>query len=87
MPRPRNANDPRYIAMVDRVYAEMTISPQRRAATGWARLSVSQGPASARSSLMFPPTVVRFDGVVADEPFKGKADLPDIAESAADGSR
>src|SRR6201984_3772929 len=24
MPRPRNANDPRYIAMVDRVYAEMT---------------------------------------------------------------
>src|SRR3954464_7676480 len=81
MPRPRNANDPRYIAMVDRVYAEMTTRRNGEQRPGG---RVERFPGTGIGTILSHVSSNLLSGLmeaVAEDPFKGKADLPDIAET------
>src|SRR6201994_1153814 len=81
MPRPRNANDPRYIAMVDRVYAGMTTRRNGEHGPGG---RVERFPGPGIGTILTHVSSNLLSGLmeaVAEEPFKGKADLPDIAET------
>src|SRR6201996_2280072 len=81
MPRPRNANDPRYIAMVDRVYSEMTTRRNGEQRPGG---RVERFPGTGIGTILTHVSSNLLSGLmeaVAEDPFKGKADLPDIAET------
>jgi NitT/TauT family transport system ATP-binding protein len=80
LPKPRHALDARYIALVDRVYAEMTARP-----TGERHGSRAERfPGTGIGTILTHVSSNLLAGLmeaVADEPFRGKADLPDIAET------
>jgi len=81
MPRPRNANDPRYIALVDRVYAEMTTRRNGEQRPGG---RVERFPGTGIGTILTHVSSNLLSGLmeaVAEEPYRGKADLPDIAEN------
>src|SRR3954464_13261378 len=81
MPRPRNANDPRYIALVDRVYAEMTTRRNGEQRPGG---RVERFPGTGIGPILTHVSSNLLSGLmeaVAEEPFRGKADLPDIGEN------
>src|SRR6201995_3727551 len=81
LPQPRKRLDPLFRELVDRIYVEMTARP-------------TSSPTAVNSKERFPglgigTTLPRVSSnllsglmeSVAEEPFKGKADLPDIAET------
>src|SRR5712675_2777535 len=81
MPRPRNALDPRYIALVDRVYAEMTT---RRGGEQRPGGRVERFPGTGIGTILTHVSSNLLAGLmeaVSDDPYHGKADLPDIAET------
>src|SRR6202012_3215514 len=81
MPRPRNANDPRYIAMVDRVYAEMTTRRNGEQRPGG---RVERFPGTGIGTILTHVSSNLLAGLmeaVSDDPFRGKGDLPEIAET------
>jgi NitT/TauT family transport system ATP-binding protein len=81
LPKPRHALDPRYIALVDRVYAEMTA---RRGAEQKHTGRVERFPGTGIGTILTHVSSNLLAGLmeaVSDEPFRGKADLPDIAET------
>jgi len=82
LPKPRHALDPRYIALVDRVYAEMTARPAGEQRPGAAR--VERFPGTGIGTILTHVSSNLLSGLmeaVSDEPFRGKADLPEIAEA------
>jgi NitT/TauT family transport system ATP-binding protein len=80
LPKPRNVLDPRYIALVDRVYAEMTARRgEQRAGSRLERF-----PGTGIGTVLTHVSSNLLAGLMealSDEPFHGKADLPDIAET------
>src|ERR1700738_168821 len=81
LPRPRNALDPRYIALVDRVYAEMTtrrVGEQRTGGRG------ERFPGTGIGTILTHVSSNLLAGLMealSDDPYRGKADLPDIAQT------
>ncbi|MET3134373.1 NitT/TauT family transport system ATP-binding protein [Oxalobacteraceae bacterium GrIS 1.11] len=77
-PRPRNADSPEVRALIDEVYGLMTMRPVPVAVVGAAP--------SARPDFRLPETdVSHIEAVLellADAPFSGRADLPQLAEEA-----
>ncbi len=77
LPQPRNRNDPSFAALVERIYVEMTLrrhahrkrKPDRCLAKGSAR-TLPRVSSNLLSGLM---------ETLAEEPFNGKADLPEMA--------
>jgi NitT/TauT family transport system ATP-binding protein len=81
LPRPRNALDPRYIALVDKVYAEMTT---RRGGEQRPGGRVERFPGTGIGTILTHVSSNLLSGLIealSDEPYRGKADLPDIAET------
>jgi NitT/TauT family transport system ATP-binding protein len=81
LPRPRNALDPRYIALVDKVYAEMTT---RRGGEQRPGGRVERFPGTGIGTILTHVSSNLLSGLMealSDEPYRGKADLPDIAET------
>ncbi|HJU49613.1 MAG TPA: nitrate/sulfonate/bicarbonate ABC transporter ATP-binding protein [Pseudogulbenkiania sp.] len=78
LPRPRDVDSPEVRALIDEVYGLMTMRPVQEAAAG--------APAPAHLGYRLPETdVSRIEGVLellADAPFDGHADLPQLAEEA-----
>lgn len=76
--RPRHADAPEVRALVDEVYGMMTMRPVEEAAPGV--------PHPAHLGFRLPDTdVSRIEGVLdllAEAPFNGRADLPQLAEEA-----
>jgi NitT/TauT family transport system ATP-binding protein len=82
LPKPRHALDPRYIALVDKVYAEMTA--RRGTADQKHGGRVERFPGTGIGTILTHVSSNLLSGLmeaVNDEPFRGKADLPDIAET------
>ncbi len=81
LPKPRHALDPRYIALVDRVYSEMTA---RRGAETRPGSRVERFPGTGLGTILTHVSSNLLAGLmeaVSDEPFRGKADLPEIGEA------
>src|SRR6266567_8314620 len=81
LPRPRNALDPRYIALVDKVYAEMTT---RRGGEQRPGGRVERFPGTGIGTILTHVSSNLLAGLMealSDDPYRGKADLPDIAET------
>ena len=80
LPKPRHALDPRYIALVDRVYAEMTTRRSNEQRPGG---RVERFPGTGIGTILTHVSSNLLAGLmeaVSDEPYRGKADLPDIAQ-------
>jgi NitT/TauT family transport system ATP-binding protein len=77
LPRPRNADSPEVRALIDEVYGLMTMRPAPAITTGVPVVTLDY---------RLPDTDVnRIEGVldlVANAPFNGRADLPQLAEEA-----
>ncbi|HEY6482699.1 MAG TPA: nitrate/sulfonate/bicarbonate ABC transporter ATP-binding protein [Steroidobacteraceae bacterium] len=81
LPKPRHALDPRYIALVDRVYAEMTTRPSGEVRHG---TRVERFPGTGLGTILTHVSSNLLSGLMealSDEPFRGKADLPEIAQA------
>jgi NitT/TauT family transport system ATP-binding protein len=81
LPKPRRPLDPRYIALVDRVYAEMMTRPSGEQKPGG---RVERFPGTGIGTILTHVSSNLLAGLmeaVMDEPFRGKADLPAIAEA------
>ncbi len=81
LPKPRRVLDPRYIALVDRVYAEMTV---RRGGDLRPGSRVERFPGTGIGTILTHVSSNLLAGLMealSDEPFRGKADLPEIAET------
>ncbi|WP_367848477.1 AAA-associated domain-containing protein [Rhodoferax sp. WC2427] len=78
LPRPRDADAVEVRALIDEVYALMTQRPAQEATAG--------EPVTAHLGYRLPPTdVSHIEGVLellADAPFDGHADLPQLAEES-----
>ncbi|HDS1680214.1 TPA: nitrate/sulfonate/bicarbonate ABC transporter ATP-binding protein [Pseudomonas putida] len=76
LPRPRNADSAEVRALVDEVYALMTLRPEAIAAAG--------APPAVELGYRLPDAdIARMESVlelIAGEPFNGEADLPHLAE-------
>lgn len=79
LPRPRNVDSPDVRALIDEVYGLMTLRPVQEPVTGAA-------PSITHPGYRLPDTdVTRIEGVLdllADTPFNGRADLPQLAEES-----
>jgi NitT/TauT family transport system ATP-binding protein len=75
--KPRDRNDPAFLALVDRIYVEMTTRRAERLA------QKTEGPPRATTATLLPRISVNLlSGLieaVAAAPYNGKADLPAIA--------
>src|SRR5579871_6268612 len=81
LPKPRRVLDPRYIALVDRVYAEMTTRPAGEQRPGARH---ERFPGTGIGTVLTHVSSNLLSGLMealAEEPFRGKADLPEIAET------
>ncbi len=78
LPRPRNVDSAEVRALIDEVYGLMTMRPVQEVAAGV--------PVPKRQDYRLPETdVSRIEAVLdllADAPFNGRADLPQLAEEA-----
>ena len=80
MPQPRHAHDPRFQALVDRVYVEMTAKPRGEARPG-ARTERFAGTGIGTQLTHVSSNVLTgLMETVNEPPYNGKADLPAIAE-------
>ncbi|SCK05963.1 AAA-associated domain-containing protein [Vogesella sp. LIG4] len=79
LPRPRDADSAEVRALIDEVYGLMTMRPEQVPAAAGT-------PLQAQLGYRLPQTdVARIEGVLellADSPFNGRADLPQLAEEA-----
>jgi NitT/TauT family transport system ATP-binding protein len=77
LPHPRNRQDPAFRALVERIYVAMTARPGAAAAAG------AKVPGFQISSILPRVSTNLLAGMaeeVAKEPYRGHADLPEIAE-------
>jgi ABC-type nitrate/sulfonate/bicarbonate transport system, ATPase component len=78
LPQPRNVDSPEVRALIDEVYAMMTMRPTQMGITGLVT--------GLNMGYRLPPTdVARMEGLLEllnDAPFNGHADLPQLAEEA-----
>ena len=80
LPQPRHAHDPRFQALVDRVYVEMTAKP-RGEPRGGARTERFAGTGIGTQLTHVSSNVLTgLIETVSEPPYNGKADLPAIAE-------
>ena len=80
VPHPRHAEDPRFRALIERVYVEMTSRP-RSAAGGGARNERFAGTGIGTTLQHVSSNVLQgLLEAVSEPPYDGKADLPVIAE-------
>jgi NitT/TauT family transport system ATP-binding protein len=81
LPKPRHVLDPRYIALVDRVYVEMTARRNGEQRPG---TRVERFPGTGIGTILTHVSSNLLAGLieaVSDEPYRGKADLPEIAQA------
>src|ERR1700719_3249159 len=80
LPQPRHAEDPRFRALVDRVYVEMTAKPRGEARVG-SKAERFPGTGIGTTLTHVSSNVLqRLMEAVSEAPYNGKADLPGIAE-------
>ena len=80
LPHPRRAHDPRFRALIDRVYVEMTARPRGEPRTG-ARAERFAGTGIGTQLLHVSSNVLTgLMETVREAPYNGRADLPAIAE-------
>src|SRR5262245_12850398 len=80
LPQPRHAHDPRFQALVDRVYVEMTAKPRGEPRSG-ARTERFAGTGIGTQLTHVSSNVLTgLMETVNEPPYNGKADLPAIAE-------
>src|ERR1700719_1174847 len=80
LPQPRHAEDPRFRALVDRVYVEMTAKPRGEARVG---SKAERFPGTGIGTTLTHVSSNVLQGLmeaVSEAPYNGKADLPGIAE-------
>jgi len=80
LPQPRHTQDPRFRALVDRVYIEMTARPRGEARTG----PKERFPGTGIGTVLTHVSSNVLTGLIEEvsaPPYNGKADLPVIAES------
>ncbi|HEV8018312.1 MAG TPA: nitrate/sulfonate/bicarbonate ABC transporter ATP-binding protein [Steroidobacteraceae bacterium] len=80
LPQPRHAADPRFRALIDRVYVEMTAKPRGEARAGpkaerYAGIGIGTALTHVSSNVL-----TGLLEAVNEPPYNGKADLPAIAE-------
>ena len=79
LPRPRDVDSPEVRALIDEVYGQMTMRVVQEAAAAGV-------PAQAHLGYRLPETdISRMEAILdllADAPFEGRADLPQLAEEA-----
>jgi NitT/TauT family transport system ATP-binding protein len=81
LPKPRHSLDPRFRAIVDRVYVEMTSKPRGEARVGHKN---ERFPGTGIGTMLTHVSSNLLSGMleaVSGEPYSGKADLPAIAEA------
>jgi NitT/TauT family transport system ATP-binding protein len=76
LPQPRNRNDPSFAALVERIYVEMTLRRPAPEARPDAQPGQGLGAVLPRVS---PNLLSGLMETLAQEPFNGKADLPEMA--------
>jgi NitT/TauT family transport system ATP-binding protein len=79
LPQPRHAQDPRFRALVDRVYVEMTARPRGEVRTGPKERFPGTGIGTVLTHVSSNVLTGLIEAVSAP-PYNGKADLPVIAE-------
>ncbi len=77
--QPRNAEDPRFRALIDRVYVEMTARPRGEVRTGPKERFPGTGIGTVLTHVS-SNVLIGLIETVAATPYDGKADLPVIAE-------
>ncbi len=80
LPQPRHTQDPRFRALVDRVYIEMTARPRGEVRTG----PKERFPGTGIGTVLTHVSSNVLTGLIEEvsaPPYSGKADLPVIAES------
>ncbi|HXD08128.1 MAG TPA: nitrate/sulfonate/bicarbonate ABC transporter ATP-binding protein [Burkholderiaceae bacterium] len=78
LPRPRDPDSPQVRMLIDEVYALMTAGAPRAG-----RVTEEAEPAARLTERLPEADVARMEGLLewlADEPFRGRADLPQLAE-------
>jgi NitT/TauT family transport system ATP-binding protein len=79
LPQPRHAEDPRFRALIDRVYVEMTARPRGEVRTGPKERFPGTGIGTVLTHVSSHVLTGLIEAVSAP-PYNGKADLPVIAE-------
>jgi NitT/TauT family transport system ATP-binding protein len=79
LPQPRHAQDPRFRALIDRVYVEMTARPRGEVRTGPKERFPGTGIGTVLTHVSSNVLTGLIEAVSAP-PYNGKADLPVIAE-------
>jgi NitT/TauT family transport system ATP-binding protein len=79
LPQPRHAEDPRFRALIDRVYVEMTARPRGEVRTGPKERFPGTGIGTVLTHVSSNVLIGLVEAVSAP-PYDGKADLPVIAE-------
>jgi NitT/TauT family transport system ATP-binding protein len=79
LPQPRHAEDPRFRALIDRVYVEMTARPRGEVRTGPKERFPGTGIGTVLTHVSSNVLTGLIEAVAAP-PYNGKADLPVIAE-------
>jgi NitT/TauT family transport system ATP-binding protein len=80
LPQPRHAQDPRFRALIERVYVEMTARPRGESRTG-PKTERFAGTGIGTTLIHVSSNVLQgLLEAVAEPPYSGKADLPVIAE-------
>ena len=79
LPQPRHAEDPRFRALIDRVYVEMTARPRGEVRTGPKERFPGTGIGTVLTHVSSNVLTGLIEAVSAP-PYNGKADLPVIAE-------
>jgi NitT/TauT family transport system ATP-binding protein len=80
LPQPRHTQDPRFRALIDRVYVEMTARPRGEMRPG---VKSERFPGSGIGTTLTHVSSTILSGLieaVSEPPYSGKADLPAIAE-------
>jgi NitT/TauT family transport system ATP-binding protein len=79
LPQPRNAEDPRFRALIERVYVEMTARPRGEVRTGPKERFPGTGIGTVLTHVS-SNVLIGLIETVAATPYNGKADLPVLAE-------
>jgi NitT/TauT family transport system ATP-binding protein len=80
LPQPRHAQDPRFRALIDRVYIEMTARPRGEPRTGPRTERFAGTGIGTQLTHVSSNVLTGLMETVNEPPYNGKADLPAIAE-------
>ena len=80
LPQPRHAHDPRFRALVDRVYVEMTARQRGEPRTGARSRALCRHRDRYDATHVSSNVLTGLMEAVNEPPYNGKADLPAIAE-------